>query len=92
VDITHNINFDYYTVYSYATRDVKLNATLLFTKMSGSKIPNNTQVQIDGGGTGIVKSSRNENDGTIYDVEIEGTGLCFPFSQHRLEIIRTVGM
>jgi integrase len=60
--------------------------------MSGSKIPNNTRVKIDGGGTGIVKSSRNENDGTIYDVEIEGTGLCFPFSQHRLEIIRTVGM
>lgn len=60
----------------------------LLTNVSVSRISNNTVVNIDGEGTGVVKSSKFENDETIYNVKIEGIDICLPYSQYRLEIVR----
>lgn len=47
------------------------------TNMSVRKILSTTVVKIDG--TGVVKSSKFENDETIYDVEIERIDIWLPF-------------
>jgi hypothetical protein len=55
---------------------------------SCDRIPNQSLVKIDGSGIGIVKSSKFENDEFIYEVEIEGTGLSFPFASYRLQKVK----
>lgn len=50
------------------------------------KIPNNSVMKINRKGTGVVKSSKFQNDETICDDEIKGIDICLPFTQYRLEI------
>ena len=52
---------------------------------SDDKIPNQSLVKI---GIGVVKSSKFEDDEFIYEVEIEGTGLSFPFASNRLQKVK----